>query len=437
MDSKSILIINYYWPPSGGPAVQRWLDFTTRLANDNFNVHVLTIQEEYATFPIVDRTLVQNIHPNVQLHFAISSDWFGFYKKYFGKGKVPSNALADEATPNLLQKIARFIRGNFFIPDPRKGWNQYAFYKAEELIAKYSITTIVTAGPPQSTQLIGRALKRKLPIRWIADFHDYWSDLFFLDKFYRTKLASKIDQNLELSVLKESDIILTHREFGKNLYSQKLSSSHDSKIHIIRMGYDEKLFENYYPNLKQDILRLTYTGTLPDYYNSEIIFRSLKRVIQELPDLPIEINLVGTISEEVKKEISNLGLADICHFRGYVSHSESIEYIKNASILVLINPDVKKDQGIVPGKIFEYLATKNTIISIASHGSENEFLLNSLSAGKNFERTEESALTKYMIELFSKWQLDENLVYDQSNSLIPYSRAEEYQKLKSVLNLEK
>jgi hypothetical protein len=194
MLNKNILIITYYWPPSGGPAVQRWLDFANRLAKDNYNVFVLTVSEQTATYTSYDPTLLNQIDPRIQIHYADAIDYFAFYKKFIGKGTVPGNALADDTNPNFIKKISRFIRGNFFIPDPRIGWKKQAVKVAQKIIIDEGIDVFITAGPPQSTHLIGLGLKsKKTNIKWIADFNDYWTNVFYLKKFYRTAFAQKID----------------------------------------------------------------------------------------------------------------------------------------------------------------------------------------------------------------------------------------------------
>ena len=432
--SKKILIINYYWPPSGGPAVQRWLDFSNRLASDAYEVHVLTIEESSATFVSVDRSLLDKIHPKIQIHFAKSNDLFGFYKKYIGKGRVPSNALADEPHPTIAQKLARFVRGNFILPDPRKGWNSFAYKKATEIIEKYTINTVITAGPPHSTHLIGLKIKKSYHLNWIADFHDYWTDVFYLKKFYRTKLAHYFDARMEKKVLQTADAITTHCEYSKTLYSQKLNEADVSKVSVLRMGYEDEYFLNYKPNDNQDKFVITYTGTLPDYYDSNVFFIALNDVLKKYPNLPVVIQMIGSISDTVLSLIESLDLGAMTKFMGYVPHGQSISYIKNSSLLLLVNPNLENDLGIVPGKIYEYLATKNSILSISSHGSENEYLLDQLHAGRNFERNEKTEMISYLDTLIQIWLREKNLIFDKSDSKIPYSRTEEYGKLRGLLD---
>jgi glycosyltransferase involved in cell wall biosynthesis len=430
-DHKRILIINYYWPPCGGPAVQRWLDFANRFAADKFEVHILTVSPETATFTSIDQSLVKEINSSIKVHYADASDYFWLYKKFLGKGKVPGNALADEVHPNLLKKIARFLRGNIFLPDPRRGWNANAKKEALSIIKQNEIDIIITAGPPQSTHLIGLDIKRQFQnLFWIADFHDYWTDVFFLDKFYRTRLARWVDRKYEKSVLVNANHVLTHTDYGQKLYYDKVKGERTPNfISVVRMGYDEQKFSNIEKTEPSTSFKITYTGTLADYYDPECVWDALNDIIEIKKDLDIELHLVGIISPKIKAYIEKSNLKKKTFFHGYIPHRESIKILLSSNLLLLFNPNVKNDIGIVPGKIFEYMATGIPILSISSHGSENEKLLKQHDAGVNFERHEVCEIIASLNMFLLKWKSNSSI----QNLKMPYSRQSEYLKLKDSI----
>jgi glycosyltransferase involved in cell wall biosynthesis len=430
-DHKRILIINYYWPPCGGPAVQRWLDFANRFAADKFEVHILTVSPDTATFTSIDQSLVKEINSSIKVHYADASDYFWLYKKFLGKGKVPGNALADEVHPNLLKKIARFLRGNIFLPDPRRGWNANAKKEALSIIKQNEIDIIITAGPPQSTHLIGLDIKRQFQnLFWIADFHDYWTDVFFLDKFYRTRLARWVDRKYEKSVLVKANHVLTHTDYGQKLYYDKVKGERTPNfISVVRMGYDEQKFSNIEKTEPSTSFKITYTGTLADYYDPECVWDALNDIIEIKKDLDIELHLVGIISPKIKAYIEKSNLKKKTFFHGYIPHKESIKILLSSNLLLLFNPNVKNDIGIVPGKIFEYMATGIPILSISSHGSENEKLLKQHDAGVNFERHEVHEIIASLNMFLLKWKSNSSI----QNLKMPYSRQSEYLKLKDSI----
>ena len=179
------LIITYYWPPSGGAGIQRWLKFAKYLPEFGWQPVILTVNEQHAVYPLTDNSLEKEVANNITVYRTAATNWFRFYSS--NKAKVPSAGFASNLNNSIKGKISRFIRGNFFIPDPRRGWNKFAFAKACEIIEKENITTIITTSPPHSTQLIGLKLKKKFKeLKWIADLRDPWTDIYYYDMFYPT-----------------------------------------------------------------------------------------------------------------------------------------------------------------------------------------------------------------------------------------------------------
>ena len=157
---NKVLIITYYWPPSGGAGVQRWLKFSKYLPEFGWDPVILTVDPEYAAYPVIDNSLNFDISSSVEVHKTPAIDYFNIYNK--DKSKIPAAGFANTGERSFNDKIFRFIRGNFFIPDPRRGWNSYASKKACELIETKGINHVITTSPPHSTQLIGLKIKKNI-----------------------------------------------------------------------------------------------------------------------------------------------------------------------------------------------------------------------------------------------------------------------------------
>ncbi|MBL7970684.1 MAG: glycosyl transferase, partial [Prolixibacteraceae bacterium] len=152
---KRVLIITYYWPPSGGAGVQRWLKFAKYLPEFGWQPVILTVDPKYASYPQRDESLLAEIDDRCLVYTTRSFELYDLYKLISGKKEVPYGGFANESKGGLLQPVFKFLRGNFLLPDPRKGWNKFALKKAVELIRQFNIDTVITTSPPHSTQLIG------------------------------------------------------------------------------------------------------------------------------------------------------------------------------------------------------------------------------------------------------------------------------------------
>jgi hypothetical protein len=199
-EKRKVLIITYYWPPSGGAGVQRWLKFAKYLPEFGVEPIVLTVDPKYASYPQRDESLEKDIHQKLKVYKTKTFEPLNLLSGILGKKNVPYGGFTNVNKKSFLQTILRFIRGNFFIPDARVGWNNYAYKKAKEIIEEYKIDTVITTSPPHSTQLIGLELKKKLSITWIADFRDPWTDIYYYKDLLHTCLAKRLDKNKEQEV---------------------------------------------------------------------------------------------------------------------------------------------------------------------------------------------------------------------------------------------
>lgn len=356
---NSVLIITYYWPPGAGAGVQRWLKFSKYLPDFGWEPLILTVDPQYAQYPATDESLLKDVSEKSKVFKTPAVNYFRLASK--DKSRIPSAGFANQDKKGPVQWLMRFIRGNFFIPDPRKGWNRFAFKKACEIINNENVERIITSGPPHSTHLVGLKLKKKFPdILWIADFRDPWTDIYYYKEFYHTFPARLLDRHYEKTVLTNADKIITVGETLKKILSSKATGICD-KTFVLANGYDEDDFKGIQP-VEPDIFTITYTGTLSQAYPLTGFAEALKKLTDS--GITLRLRFVGTVSPEQKKLILSYVPENIIEFIAYASHPEAIQYMVSSSALLLIIPDHKSNKSIVTGKLFEYLASGRPVVLI-------------------------------------------------------------------------
>jgi glycosyltransferase involved in cell wall biosynthesis len=363
-----VLIITYYWPPSGGAGVQRWLKFAKYLPSSGWIPVVLTVDPDYATYPYRDDSLYGEIPIDVEVYRTKAVNYFALYSR--DQSKIPHSGFASGAGKDPKSRLSRFIRGNLFIPDPRRGWNGYAFRKACELIRNQNITHIITTSPPHSTQLIGLRLKRRFPhIKWVADMRDPWTDIYYYDLFKPSLPARIVDSHMEKNVLSKADSIITVGQKLASLLAEK-GENIAGKTHVLPNGFDEEDFEGMKPTLP-DIFTVTYVGTLSPSYPVKGFLQAIREL--QAVGQPVNIRFVGTVSEPVR-ELLPEGEESI-EFIPYCEHPAAIRHMMESSLLLLIIPDHPSNRSILTGKIFEYLATEKPILLLGPKDGDAAQLL--------------------------------------------------------------
>lgn len=409
---KKVLLITYYFPPSGGAGVQRWLKTIKYLPEFGVEAIVLTVDPAVASYPQVDESLCADVPSSLKVYTTKTKEILSLYKRVSPKREVPYGGFANEPNPTLLQKISRFIRGNFFLPDPRRGWNKYALAKAKEIIESEGITTVITTSPPHSTQLIGLELKKQYPnINWVADLRDPWTDIYYNSDLYPTSWAQRRNLNYERSVLEGADKIITVSEDCKRLFAEKADVA--EKIAVVPNGYDTKDFIQLgVTNLTNNLKILSYIGVWAPQYDLE----PLKSLVQGRKD--ILLRFVGVVSEEIQQEIKSWGVQ--AEFIPYVSHKQAIAYMRASDALLLFIPNVPNNEGILTGKLFEYLASGRKILLFGPENGDAMHLISECGAGACY--TENFCLDKFL-----------NQDYTGNDHIKLYSRRALAQKIASLL----
>jgi len=392
-----VLIITYYWPPSAGAGVQRWLKFSKYLSQYGWEPYILTIDPGYASYPAFDVSLERDIPESIKVFRTKATDWFRFYGN--DKSKVPSAGFAKNRDDSFRGKILRFVRGNFFIPDPRRGWNRFAFRKASELIEKENIKHIITTSPPHSSQLIGLKLKKRYPeIKWMADLRDPWTEIYYYELLYPTFISRRIDLYYERSVLKNADVITTVGSTLGKYFESKVPGISD-KVKIIHNGYDESDFENMTTSVPEKFT-ISYTGTISESYPVDGFIKALQAVIDG--GNKILVKFTGLITDNQKEHfISAIG-NDHLEFIPYSDHKTVVRQMLSSSLQLLVLASHPGNRSFLPGKLFEYIASGKPILCLGPVDGDAALILNNTGCGKCFDYDDNKGIADFIIKSTQK-----------------------------------
>jgi len=425
-------VITYYWPPSGGAGVQRILKFVKYFPKLEMKPYIITVREDKASYPVIDDSLLKDIPQEAEIFRTDTFEPFDMYSKLLGKKSIPTG-FSNESNPSTFQKLSRFVRGNFFIPDARKGWIKFAFNEACKIIEKENIKTVITTSPPHSAQLVGLKLKKKYDfISWIADLRDPWTDIYYYKEFKHLNIAKKIDLKYEKLVLENANVVITVSKSLKELFVKKSDKISKDKIYVISNGFDEEDFRGKEETSTDEFI-ITYTGTLAESYNPAVFFRTLKKITTRFPEVKFKMRFIGNPDLSLIEHIKKLSLINILDLVPTVSHEKSVQYLLQSTILFLVIPEVKNDKGILTGKLFEYLAAKKPILCIGPTEGDAASIINECNAGKTFERDEENEISNYLEYLVKEWKTNKDLDIKNDNYK-KYSRYSQTKELSDIIN---
>lgn len=426
MEQKKILIITYYWPPAGGPGVQRWLKFAKYLPEFGWKPVIYT--PENPSYPLLDESLLKDVPEHIEMVRTKIWEPYQLAEKLNKSNKKFKAGQFDVGkNQSWKSKLSIWVRGNFFIPDARVFWAKPSVQFLEKYIKEKKIDTVVTSGPPHSLHLIGLGLKDKLPdLKWIADFRDPWTEISYYKHLKLTKSSDKKHRQLESAVFKNADITLaTSYTDAENF---RKAGAHAV---CITNGFDEsgqstQIHQN-------EAFTLSYIGVLEQLRNPEILWKVLDGLVKENLEFAKNFSLkfVGRIDDKILHSIENLSLKNHITNLGYLSHGKAVEEMQHSDMLLITNFPNESSKGIIPGKIFEYLASGKQILSFGPDKADVARILKETNAGKHFGYNDSEAVRRFILEQFEHWKTGKLL--SNTQHIEQFSRRNLTQQLTEIL----
>ena len=414
-----VLIITYYWPPAGGSGVQRWLKFVKYL--QDFGIEPIVYTVDNANYPKEDSTLLKEVPENIKI--LKQPIWEPTNLLFWKKKNAVKKGISNVSKGGFLS----FIRGNFFIPDPKVFWVKPSVKFLQKYILEHKIDTIISTGPPHSMHLIAQKLHQKNNIKWIADFRDPWTSLYYNTDFNQLNSAKNINLKLETSVLKNADCILTVSNHLKKQFATIAKN-----VQVITNGFDDEVLSENILVLDKKFT-ISYIGLLPKQSNPKVLFSVINQLCLENKDfkMDLQLNFIGDIADEVKLEIENTNLLENASFTGYVSHKKAIEFQMKAQVLLLLIPNVVNNKGILTGKLFEYLTAKRPILAIGPEDGDLATILKETNAGTISGFNNSEKLKAEILHLYQQYKTDGLEV--SSKNINKYHRKELTQQLATII----
>ena len=393
---KHVLLIAYYWPPSSGAGVHRWLRFSKYFTENNCKLTVYCPKD--AAWPVTDENLNKEVPKDVTV---IRKKVFEPHK-YLGNAGGVSNSFTEEKKPSPIKKAIVWIRGNLFIPDSRRFWiKPSARYLNAYLKEHPEIDTIISSGPPHSMHLIAQRLKKKNDIKWIADFRDPWTDIDFYHELMLGERADAKHKKLEKAVLVEADEVIT----VSRTCAEGLESIGNRKVHIVTNGYEFPEFNPADITLDKKFT-ISHFGSMPFARNPLVLWKALHSLLttNEALKSALEIHLVGTVDFKILDSLKSYGLTDFVITTASIPHKESIERQRKTQLLLLIANNTGNVKGILTGKFFEYLGAKRPIIAIGMKDSDLEAAIANTACGEFVDYEAVDKMKAYILQSFHAYQ---------------------------------
>ena len=425
---KKVLIISYYWPPSGGAGVQRWLKFVKYLGNFAWKPIIYT--PENPEYPSIDNSLLKDVPDDIEIITKKIYEPYSAYKKFLGKNKdekINAGFLSEGKKNKTTENISVWIRGNFFIPDARMLWIKPSIKFLSKYLEKNQVDAIISTGPPHSMHMIAYKLNKKFDIPWLADFRDPWTNIDFYKDLKLTKRADKKHHKLEQKVLKNASRVVVI----SNLMAQDMNELYNRKYDVVTNGFDYDDIQS--ENIEKDKkFSISHIGSMVRTRNPKTLWQALGSLIAEnkISANHLEIKLVGKVDFSIIEDLKKNNLFEFLNKIDYLPHNQVTKVQQQTQVLLLVINDTPNAKMILTGKFFEYLSAKRPILCVGPSDGEAAKILKDTNSGvlceyNDFEKTKNSVLQFYKLYL-------NNNLQSESKNIDRFSRKE---LTKSICNI--
>lgn len=381
---KNILYVSYYFPPHTGAGIQRPLRMVKKMAEDGLNIHLVSSDYLYVK---TDESFQNEISKKIIVYY-LKDSVNNFFYKYNLK---------------FLSKIFTFIS----FPDRMLFWFILNRKKILHICKENDIDTIITSSFPYSSHLVGNYIKKTMPsVKWIVDYRDTWSNNPSIMYSKYKPLFWGFSKYLEKCINNNADKIMTVSE---PLVDDIIVENH-SKVSVIYNGYNENDFIYLQKKITKNYV-IFFMGSLYAERNPELFIEPFIKFIntlnnEELQQLELRFignshqNEIDTLKKRIKK--INLVVSD------YIPHDQVLCSAAEASLLLLIIDDIYGAEGVVTGKIFEYIKLFAPILAIVPINGIAAKIIQDTNTGFCFQPKDTENICDFLIKDFNLWKNDIN-----------------------------
>jgi hypothetical protein len=277
--------------------------------------------------------------------------------------------------------------------------------------------------------LIALAIKQKMNIPWIADFRDPWTNIDFYHQLMLTKKADKKHKQLEKTVLKMADEVVT---VSWN-WADDFKKICGRELKVITNGFDPQDFQDKKVQLSQSF-SITHIGSMNADRNPPVLWEALSELCKEIEGFKknLKLILIGPIDFSIIQSINNYNLKNNLKKIDSLPHKEALKYLEKSQVLLLPINNTPNVLGVVPGKLYEYLGAKRPIICIGPNNSDSAKIINETNGGKVSSFTDKETLKKNITTYYNLYK--KNALLSDPKKVNSYSRKFLIKKFTEILD---
>jgi glycosyltransferase involved in cell wall biosynthesis len=380
-----------FFPPMGGGGVYRPLSFVSHLPRHGWRTTVIAPRGD--AFWISDPSLAQRVPAECRVIRT---------RTLSGQG-VLARARGGRASPRRSSRgfaLARRAAAALLVPDTYAGWRPFAQRAALAAARLERFDALYSTSPPESTHLAALSVHRRTGLPWVADFRDPWMNLHLLDP--PSALHARLHRRMEARVCAGAEVVVTTR-----WHEAALRAAHPlARVVRIGNGFDGdevRAVEEVRPAPRP--FRVVHAGMLTQGRSAVPFLEALARWLASAPDArgEVAVEFLGPREDANERALSRLGLGDVARFCDTLPHAETLRAERAAHVLLLIKHANPRYDGLVPGKLYEYIGLARPVLALAPPGEARD-LVQTLRRGETADPSDVAEIARRLGVMFAHYR---------------------------------
>lgn len=418
---KKVLIVIYKFPPSSAVYSLRFYKLMRHIGKYDWEPFILTGKEPIAD-DRYDGNLLKDLPKNIQIVRIKCVDLKEYTKRLMGFAWFfnSSGSFFSDPPRSILLAISRFFIAkpliwfsellsrfiDVFPPDSMIGCIPVLYKTGKMMILKEKIDLVFTYGNPHSIHLTGYLIKKKFHLPWIVGYDDEWSQHPWRRPLFDWQ--KRLDRWLERKVLSAAENVIASTPSYSELYSKLVPNYMSSKFKAITYSYDENDFRYNTKTHSNSYMNFVYTGSLYGDQTPVFFLRAIKSLIDNglLTKENFQVTFAGMISHKFQTLFQDESINPIVTHHGVCSYRDSINYIHNADVLILIVSS-SRGKGNIPAKTFDYIGSGKPILALIPPNGDTAEVITRTGTGVIVPPEDVKSIKNAIITLFQQWKRNE------------------------------
>ena len=437
-DSRTILMVDYYFPPISGAAVRRTTGYVKHLGDFGWSPIVLTVRGGDGYY--YDSSLLEMIPDSVNVVRTASLEPLRFARKVAGRSADHSQNPNRQGRASVLPWMApRWMRNAAratLLPYGQIGWFPFAVSRALQINRARGFDAIYSTSTSVTSHLIALTLRKILDKPWVADFQDPW----VTTQFVARDAHRRIGEHIERCILQGAD----HITFASESVLASIQRTYGlppGKLSTALLGFDPDVFDNISPTPRSKFT-ITHFGSFYTPRSPGSFLKALGHCVREHRAMALDTDVLffGRFDAETLAETNTLldhdGLRDIVRLEGIVPYTLGLQHLMGSHVLLLVNsPGEDEHEGLIPTKLFDYLGTGRPILALAPTGPVAQ-IVRDANAGVVVHPNDVRSIADSILSHYEKWKSGIPALPENFNraSLRKYSARELTRQFASILD---